>query len=228
MPALAVSIIVPTLNEAAGIEGFLRHLAERCPGWEIVVADGGSEDGTAPLAAPLARVIIAPRGRARQMNAGAAVAGGEAFWFLHANSRLPPEAPAALTAALEVPEVAGGCFRLRLPRRGLAYRIADDLGNLGVDVFGFALGDHGIFARRSAFEAAGRFSDLPLMEDAEFYRALRKQGRAPQLRPRIETSPRRWEARGPGRTTGVYLLLLAGYCLGVSPPRLAGWHRRLL
>ena len=224
----AISIIVPTLNEAAGIEAFLRHLQARCPGWEIIVVDGGSEDDTAEIAGSLAQTITAPRGRASQMNAGAAAAAGDVLWFLHADSRLPENVPSALREALRDATLAGGCFRLRIPRPGLAYRISDDLGNLGVDLFRVALGDHGIFARREAFEAVGGFPNVPLMEDAELYRTLRRQGRVRQLRPAIETSPRRWERCGPWRTTGAYFLILCLYLLGVGPQRLWSIYRRLL
>jgi rSAM/selenodomain-associated transferase 2 len=221
-----LSLVIPTLNEAPIIEAFLRHLAEIVPGAERIVADGGSEDGTAERAAALARVVRAPRGRARQMNAGAAAARGEALWFLHADSRLPEGAAPALQAALADPGLAGGCFRIRLPRRGLAYRIADDLGNRAVDLFRTALGDHGIFARRAAFEALGGYPDVPLMEDAEFYRALAAHGRVRQLPLAIETSPRRWERHGPARTTALYALILALYLARVPLPLLAHLHRR--
>lgn len=223
----SISIISPALNEAHLIGGFLEHLERVAPGCERIVVDGGSGDGTAEAAAERARVVVSAPGRGRQMNAGAKVAKGDVLWFLHVDSRLPESAAAAIREALADPRLAGGCFRLRVPSRGLAYRIADRVGNLGVDCCCIALGDHGIFARRDAFHAAGGYLDVPLMEDAEFYRRLRRQGRVRQLRAAIESSPRRWERNGPWRTTATYAAVLGLYVAGVPIPTLARLHRRL-
>ena len=172
-----VSIIVPVLNESVLIRAFLEHVRAVAPSAEIVVVDGGSDDGTPELSAGLAdRVLKVSRGRARQMNAGARVARGEVFWFLHADSVIPPNALEEIAKILHEDSNVGGCFRLRLPGREWIYRVSDSLGNVGVQVFGFALGDHGIFCRRRAFLSAGKFPEVPLMEDAEFYRSLRRCG----------------------------------------------------
>lgn len=228
-PPCHVSIVVPVLNEAERIAGFLAHVRQRAPGAEIVVADGGSRDGTPERVAPLADwVLRAPRGRASQMNAGAAAARGEVLWFLHADSELPPQPLPAIFQALRDPRLAGGCFRLRLPSAHPVYRISDRLGNLGVDLFRIALGDHGIFCRRAAFEQVGGYPEVPLMEDAELYRRLGRAGTVRQLRPAITTSPRRYETLGPVRTTGLYALLLSLYVAGVSPYRLERLYRRLV
>jgi hypothetical protein len=109
----------------------------------------------------------------------------------------------------------GGCFRLRFPGAKLIYRVSDSIGNIGVDVFGFALGDHGIFCHRSAFDNVRGYPDVPLLEDAEIYQQLRQCGRMRQLRAEIETSPRAYEAHGPYRTTAFYFFLLALYVAGV-------------
>ena len=179
-------MIVPVLNEAGIIRGFLSHLRERMTGAEVIVVDGGSRDGTAAMAKPLAdKVLHAPRGRARQMNAGAAVARGEVLWFLHADSELPRDPRRAMAAALGDTRVAGGCFRLRFPKRALIYRVSDSVGNLAVDLFRLALGDHGIFCRRTAFKKVGGYREVPILEDAELYRALRRIGRMRQLRAEI-------------------------------------------
>src|SRR5207237_8861152 len=141
------------------------------------------------------RVITAPRGRASQMNAGAEIARGEVLWFLHADLKPPHDSIAQITAILARSNVAGGCFRLRYPRPELIYRISDSLGNLGVKVFGFALGDHGIFCRREVFVSAGGCPEVPLLEDAELYRRLRRVGTMPQRNERIVSDLRQFERR---------------------------------
>ncbi len=224
----ALSIIVPVLNEAALISSFLRHLRAEAPAAEIIVVDGGSEDGTVGLSEREAdRVISATGGRAGQMNAGAAVGRGEILWFLHADSELPPRAIESIGRMLADPRLAGGCFRLRFPRREWIYRVSDSLGNVGVDVFGFALGDHGIFCRRASFEAVGGFPQVPILEDAELYRRLRGVGKMRQLRDAIVSSPRRYETLGPYRTTAFYALILVLYVGGVRIEALHRLYRRL-
>lgn len=211
-----ISIIVPVFDEAALIGPFLAHLRVRAPRAEVIVVDGASQDGTRSIAAPLADVLVsAPRGRASQMNAGATVATGDILWFLHADSTLPDDAVGDIRSALNDPEMAGGCFRLRLPSRKMIYRISDSVGNLGVQVFGFALGDHGIFCRRTAFEQSGGYPDVPILEDAEIYRRLRRKGRMRQLYSEIISSPRSYQQWGPYRTTAVYFCILVLYVLGV-------------
>jgi rSAM/selenodomain-associated transferase 2 len=222
-----LSIIVPVLNEAELIAGFLRQLRELGPNLEIIVIDGGSSDGTRSLAEPDAdRVVLARRGRSSQMNAGAEIARGEVLWFLHADLDVPPSAVAIIERALTDPQIAGGCFRLLFPRREWIYRVSDSLGNAGVDLFGFALGDHGIFCRRAAFRHAGGYSDVPILEDAEIYRHLGRKGRMVQLRQKIISNPRAFEAHGRYRTTAVYFSILALYVLGVPIRVLNRIYRR--
>jgi rSAM/selenodomain-associated transferase 2 len=223
-----VSIVVPVLNEAELIRAFLPHLRAVAPGAEIVVVDGESDDGTAELSAGLAdRVLKVSRGRARQMNAGASVARGEVFWFLHADSLIPPNALEEIARSLRDDSNAGGCFRLRLPGLEWIYRVSDSLGNLGVHIFGFALGDHGIFCRRRAFRSAGGFPEIPLMEDAEFYQSLRRWGGMRQSRMAIVGSPRRYEQLGPYRTTLYYVVILGLYVFGARMSTLTSVYRRL-
>ena len=219
------------LNEAVTIRAFAFHLRERLPQAEIVVVDGESHDGTVAELEMMAeqlslRVLHSARGRAKQLNAGASAATGDILLFLHADSHLPAECDRRIAALLANKRISGGCFRLRFPRPEWIYRISDSLGNLAVDLFQIALGDHGIFCRRDVFLAAGGYPLLPLMEDAEFYRTLKRFGRVRQLRLEIETSPRRYEARGRYRTTAFYLFILALYLLQVSPEILARFHRR--
>jgi rSAM/selenodomain-associated transferase 2 len=226
--APVLSIIVPVLDEAALIGSFLAHLRVHAPHAEVIVVDGGSQDATRSIAKPLANLFIsAPRGRASQMNAGAAVAKGEVLWFLHADSILPHGAVADIWSALNDPELAGGCFRLRLPSREMIYRVSDSVGNLGVQVFGFALGDHGIFCRRTAFERSGGYPDVPILEDAELYRRLGRNGRMRQLRAEMISSPRSYQKWGPYRTTTIYFCILVLYVLRVPIQLLHPIYRQL-
>ncbi len=222
-------MIVPTLNEAALIADFLVHLRAQVPGAELIVVDGGSDDQTAFLASRHAdRVLSGPRGRARQMNAGAAAASGEVLWFLHADSLVPADPHGSIARALDDPRIVGGCFRLRFPRREWVYRVSDCLGNVAVDLFRIALGDHGIFCRQAAFVRVGGYPDVPLMEDADFYRRLRRVGRVRQLPAYIVSSPRRYEQFGPVRTTAFYLLILVLYLAKLPPEVLLAVYRRLV
>ncbi|MDP9098639.1 MAG: TIGR04283 family arsenosugar biosynthesis glycosyltransferase [Verrucomicrobiota bacterium] len=222
-----VSIIVPVLNEADLIEASLRHLRSLGPDLEIIVVDGGSSDGTWSVAEPLAdRVITAQRGRASQMNAGAAVARGGVLWFMHVDLKAPSHSIAKIQKALTDPQMVGGCFGLRFPRPELIYRVSDSLGNLGVNVFGFSLGDHGIFCRRSVFRQVGGYREFPILEDAEIYRSLRAEGRMVQLRQEVVSDPRTFEAQGRYRTTAVYFLILALYVLGLPIRILNRIYRR--
>lgn len=222
-----ISVVVPVFNEALLLGDFLRRLRRLEPGLQIIVVDGGSTDESVSIAQPLAdQVILSPRGRASQMNAGAAVAGGEILWFLHADLTAPAQAVDEIRAALSDPQIAGGGFSLRFPRREWIYRVGDSLGNLGVRIFGFALGDHGIFCRRSAFVTAGGYPDVPILEDAELWRRLARTGRMIQLRDEIVSDPRSFERSGRYRTTLVYFVILVLYVLGVPIAALNKIYRR--
>lgn len=210
-----LSIIVPVLNEAPLLKGFLRKLRRLHGDFEIIIVDGGSSDGSRSIAEAAAdRVLSAPRGRALQMNVGAAIAHGDVLWFLHADLEVPPNAIDDIRTALRDPKRAGGCFRLRYPRREWIYRVSDSLGNIGVTVFGFALGDHGIFCRRAAFLEAAGYPIVPILEDAELCRRLRRVGKMIQLSGEIVSSPRTFEHCGRYRTTGVYFAILLLYVVG--------------
>ncbi len=230
---MKLSVIIPVLNEAAGAGDVIQHLRLRLPEAEIIVVDGGSEDGTRARLQQLRHhfalhLLRTPPGRAIQMNTGARFATGDTLLFLHADSRLPPQAGPLIAAALEDSRICGGCFRLRFPRPEWIYRISDSLGNIAVDLFRIAFGDHGIFCRREDFFRAGGYPLVPLMEDADFYRRLKRLGRVRQLRAAVVTSPRRYEQMGTYRTTIFYLAILLLYLLKVSPRFLAHWHRRAM
>jgi rSAM/selenodomain-associated transferase 2 len=217
-----ISVVVPALNEAQGIEACLAALAPlRARGHEVIVADGGSADGTARLAAPLAdRVIRAPRGRAAQMNAGAAAAAGEALLFLHADSFLPPEADALVLEALETH--AWGRFDVAIDSDDPRLAVIAYFMNRRSRLTGIATGDQAIFVRRDAFPG---FAEIPLMEDIAFSKAMKRLGRPACLRQRVRTSGRRWESRGVLRTIALMWRLRLAYALGADPARLAEKYR---
>ncbi|MFZ5484062.1 MAG: TIGR04283 family arsenosugar biosynthesis glycosyltransferase [Pseudomonadota bacterium] len=218
---MRLSIILPTLDEAEGITACLAPLQGlRQAGHQVVVVDGGSRDGTPGLAAPLAdRVLAAPRGRARQMNAGAALAEGDAFLFLHADTRLPEAAAARIAAALV--DHAWGRFDVRIEGRPALLRLVAALMNLRSRLTGIATGDQAIFVRRTVFEALGGFPDQPLMEDIELSRRLKRFGRPACLTARVRTSGRRWERHGVWRTILLMWRLRFDYWRGVPAERLA-------
>ena len=218
MGAERLSIIIPALNEAAGIGRALQALAPlRARGQEVIVADGGSEDGTRELAAPLAdRVILAPRGRARQMNAGAAAACGDGFVFLHADTCLPPEADRLILHALK--ENLWGRFDVRIEAVHPLLGVVALGMNLRSRLSGIATGDQALFVRREAF--AG-FADIPLMEDIAFCKAMKRRSPPACLRERVTTSGRRWQRDGVLRTVLLMWRLRLAYFLGASPDELA-------
>ena len=213
-----LSIVVPTLNEAAGIERCLAALAPlRARGHEVIVADGGSTDGTAALAAPLAdRVLEAPRGRATQMNAGAAAACGDAFLFLHADTFLPPDADKAVRSALG--SRAWGRFDVAIDSRDLRLALVAALMNWRSRLTGIATGDQAIFVRRADFPG---FPAIALMEDIAFSRAMKRVSPPACLRLRVFTSARRWERYGVLRTVFRMWRLRLQYWLGADPDELA-------
>jgi rSAM/selenodomain-associated transferase 2 len=222
-----VSIVVPALDEAAGIAATLQTLAPwRAAGHEVIVADGASADATAQRAAAWAdRVLVAPRGRARQMNAGAAAARHDVLLFLHADTRLPPHALDAIDRALQQ-GAAWGRFDVRIAGRSRWLAVVAALMNLRSRATGIATGDQAIFVRRDAFDAVGGFPDQPLMEDVELSRRLKRTaGRPACLRARVVTSGRRWDERGVWRTVWLMWTLRWRYWRGTPADVLARAYR---
>ncbi|MCZ7563431.1 MAG: TIGR04283 family arsenosugar biosynthesis glycosyltransferase [Burkholderiales bacterium] len=222
-PSVKLSIIVPALNEAAGIVAALGALAPlRARGHEVIVVDGGSTDTTAVLARPLAeRVIDAPRGRARQMNAGARIASGDVLVFLHADTLLPEGADRLIERALGAPDCAWGRFDVRIEGVHPLLPVVAAMMNLRSALTGIATGDQAIFVRRAGFAAVGGYPPIALMEDVALSRALARRARPARVRERAATSGRRWETRGVLRTIALMWWLRTRYFCGASPERLA-------
>lgn len=219
------SIIVPVLNEANGIGAALQALVPlRRQGVEVIVVDGGSGDATRELATPLAdHVLTAPRGRARQMNAGAALAQGRVLLFLHADTVLPQGADQLVAQILE-PFDRGrhwGRFDVRIAGRSPWLRLVATIMNWRSRLTGIATGDQAMFVSRSAFHGVGGFPDIPLMEDIALSAALLKLGRPICLAARVTTSGRRWETHGVWRTIVFMAWLRLRYFFGADPHRLA-------
>ena len=223
--AEALAIVVPMLDEAATLPALLVHLAGwRARGCEVVLVDGGSRDDSVEMARAAGfRVLIAERGRARQMNAGAQACGRALMLFLHADTRLPEAADAMVRAALAVQ--AWGRFDVHIDGRPRMLRVVAALMNLRSRLSGIATGDQAIFVRRDVFEAVGGFPDQPLMEDIELSCRLLRVSRPACLRARVRTSGRRWEQRGVWRTIALMWRLRWAYWRGVPAERLAEAYR---
>ncbi len=219
---MTLSIIVPVLDEAAGIEATLAALAPyRRRGCELIVVDGGSRDNTLALASPLAdRVLAAPRGRAAQMNAGASIARGDVLLFLHADTKLPANADALIRDGLARSGHVWGRFDLRFDQHGIMPLIAVMM-NLRSRLTGIATGDQAIFVTRAAFDAIGGFPAQPLMEDIAFSARIRHISRPVYICARVTTSARRWRKQGILRTVFLMWRLRLAYFLGADPARLA-------
>jgi rSAM/selenodomain-associated transferase 2 len=224
MPTL--SIIVPVLDEAATIADALSSLSAcRERGVEIIVVDGGSRDRTAELARPHAdRVLAAPRGRAAQMNIGAAMAAGDVLLFLHADTRLPRDADRLIRDGLARSKRAWGRFDVAIEGRHWMLPVVAAMMNLRSRLTGIATGDQAIFVTRRAFADAGAFPDIPLMEDIALSKTLKRASRPLCISARAKTSGRRWEKNGVMRTVMLMWRLRLAYWLGVEPAALARYY----
>ena len=221
-----LSIIVPTLNEAGRIGGLVD--AVRSAEVEVIVADGGSDDNTRTIAASHgARVIIAPRGRGSQLNAGAALARGRSLLFLHADTTLPGDFQRIVRRTLDNPAVAVGAFRFKLDRRGVLLRGVEVAVQLRCDLFSTPYGDQALFMRRDTFTRLSGFASIPLMEDIDLVRRARKIGGVTVVDAPAITSARRWEVVGVVRMTAINQACVIGFAMGMSPQRLATWRNRL-
>jgi rSAM/selenodomain-associated transferase 2/rSAM/selenodomain-associated transferase 1 len=219
-----ISIVIPTLNEAPYLDRALAPLRD-IQNIETIVVDGGSGDGTDVLAAEHgAKLVRSSPGRGHQMNAGARAAAGEILLFLHADTQLPNRFDEHVRRALDQPNVLAGAFRLRLDGSQLAFRFIEWAVNLRSRYLQMPYGDQALFLRADSFRRMGGFPELPIMEDFEFIRRLRRHGRIAIVPVSASTSARRWKRFGPWKTTWINQQVILGYCLGVSPETLSRWY----
>lgn len=223
-PPRTVGVILPVLNEAGILETALTEILKQAPD-EIVVIDGGSRDATRDIVRihPRIRLLETERGRAVQMNAGAADARSDILLFLHADTRLPPQALSHVRAAIQSGHL-WGRFDIRLDGARPAYRVIERFMNLRSALTGIATGDQAIFVRRNAFERLGGYAPIALMEDIELSARLKRQQRPARVCTPAVTSARRWEQHGILRTVLRMWRLRLLYWLGMSPSRLARWY----
>ena len=215
-------MIIPAWNEEAVIEGCLLSLRSQEEPWEAVVVDGGSSDRTREVASRHGRVVLAPKGRGVQLNAGAAAARGGILLFLHADCRLGPGGLREARRVLALSGVKGGCFPQRIAKRSPLYRFVERGASFRARRLGIVYGDSALFLRREVFERCGGFPSVPLFEDFGISQRLKMiPGRVALASSWVEVSPRRWETRGFFRTTFLNWRLQAHYLTGASPETLA-------
>jgi rSAM/selenodomain-associated transferase 2 len=224
-----VAVVVPVLDEEAALPAVLDHLAERDPGLEVIVVDGGSRDDTVAVARshplrPL--VLIEPGGRGRQLNVAAAAARAPLLCFLHADSRLPPDGVASLRAALREPALIGGNFALRFDGSDSFSRVLTAWYAVQRRA-GIYYGDSTIWVRAAAFAALGGYRELPIMDDYDFVRRMERRGRTACLPGPATTSPRRWQALGVPRTVLSWVVIRWLWVAGVPAERLARLYRAI-
>jgi len=221
-----LSIVIPTLNEEAGLPGLLTQLLQE-PRIEVIVVDGGSSDATCRIAEEAGvRVIHCNKGRGRQMNAGAALARGEVLLFLHADARPPAEFAQTLWNGLQSGYMAGA-FRLRIDDPRWRYRLVECGANLRSRLFGLPYGDQAMFVRSDTFFAMHGFQNWPLLEDLDFAQRLRRRGRMLIADTSVTVSARRWQRIGVLKATLLNQIIIMAFRLGVSPEKLATLYARL-
>jgi len=222
MEAEKISIIIPVLNEANTINGVLARILG-ASNVEVIVVDGGSQDETVALAQS---VIAVTGGRASQMNAGAAVATGSILLFLHADTHLPPAFDTLVRQALQNTGAIAGAFELRIDAELWGIRVIEKMVNWRSRFLSLPYGDQAIFLKASIFKEIGGFPNLPIMEDFELMRYLKRYGKIAIAPAPVLTSGRRWQKLGVVRTTLINQLIIISYFLGVPPAKLARWYRQ--
>ena len=221
-----ISVIIPVLNEAKILDQSLSLLALQLKGHELIIVDGGSSDKTVLIAKKYGQVISSERGRARQSNAGAAAASGDILLFLHADVWLDSGAIEGVETAIAVGYI-GGAFKQRIEGEHPLYRLIERAADFRAKRLRIFYGDGGIFIRRSHFDRIGGFPNIPIMEEVEFSRKLRRHGEATLVEPMIHISARRWQKNGIIRTTLTNWLITLLYLLRVPPNHLAKLYHHI-
>jgi len=225
----AVSLIIPVLNEAENISKIIQHVRELDAGGavEIIVVDGDAEGSTInAIKDEGLRTVVSVKGRARQMNRGAALATGDILLFLHADTYLPSNAFALVQAAMNDKSFVGGAFDLGFNTRRRIFKITEAYVFFRTRLTKIPFGDQAIFIRRDIFEKIGGYRELPIMEDVDLMKRIRKRGDRICIIPeKVRTSPRRYEQEGIIYTMIRNWMLQLQYALGVSPERLVRWYK---
>lgn len=221
----AISVVIPTLDREPLLETALVSAAADDNIERIVVAAGQSESSLQLSIKHRCRFLTSPPGRARQMNAGARATTGEALLFLHADTRLPWGYAAEVHSALATPGVVAGAFSLAIDARGWMYRLIERGVALRSHWRQMPYGDQAFFLRRDVFDSVNGFQELPILEDFDLIRRLRRMGRIAVSPLSVQASARRWRTLGPLRTTWINQCVIVGYCLGAPTQRLAKWYR---
>lgn len=221
-----ISVIIPVLNEAEILDISLSRLQTELEEHELIIVDGGSTDTSVEIAREFGNVINSEKGRAKQLNTGAAAATGDILIFLHADVRLERGAIAAVETALSSGYVGGG-FLQKIDGSSILYRIIERVADMRGKYLKVFYGDSGIFVTRSGFKQIGGFPEVPIMEEMGFSKSMRKLGKTTMVKPRIHISARRWERGGIVRTTLINWSITFLFILGFSLERLAKLYRNI-
>jgi rSAM/selenodomain-associated transferase 2 len=220
----AISIIIPTLNEAGNIKEAITS-SQLSNNTEIIVVDGGSKDETLLIAKSLGvKVIISPPGRANQMNIGAMAATGEILLFLHADTRLPTNFDEMIRTTLAKPGIVAGAFALQINAPNWGLRLVEFGVKWRSHLWQMPYGDQAIFLTQEVFQKVGNFPQIPIMEDFALMRKLKSIGKIYLLPTPVITSPRRWLKKGILQTTILNQIIILAYLLGISPNRIRNWY----